>query len=406
MGIKLPTIQLSKLSQDNCKRLLTIFLVIVSYLLLISPWGLIPLMFGFKECCNVAGTLQHEFFFYPYISMWISDQINSAMGGYGSTLIGQLLLPTAVFTLLVFIYRRHLSLIWAVSLALLAVSVITEHPFREFLLQLFLGDWIDLGSDNLPEILFFPVPSFSTLYFLAIFYLATHGSVRVMEERNLWILTILFSLIIYINAIDIIFALPFWFIYFPLKLIRKKIHLKKVVLVCLIQLALVVLVISPALFLAEFNVRSITSYSIDFYYVCVYLLTPLAIMCLLFLVQRIDPYDLLYRFRHVYILMLAEVVMLIVALTGIVPLNLQISQNRLAQFFAHTYYYLPIIYYASQSIPSPVFGTESSRYSKYVRGALHIYFAKYSALYLVPLIVLLCIYNLTSGIKYLEKICN
>ncbi len=401
-----PMSETKKLSMWFQKNQLKTYSIILFYMSLIFLWGPLPLLLGFKDCCSNLGIFHHSFFFFPYISSWISAQINSLMGVYGLILIGQFLFPTAVFALLIFIYSRHVSLLWAVTLAFLAVSVIADYPFRNFLFHFFTGEWSKLGSDYLPEILFFPIPSFSTLYFLGIFYLATRSTGGMMTSRNLSVLTILFSLIIYINAIDIVFALPFWFIYFPLKLIRKKIPLKLVLLKSIFQLILAGIIITPALFLVSFNTPSDISSAIGVYYISFYLVTPLILMGLLFLVQRIDPYDLLYRFRHVYILMLAEVIMLTVALTELVPLNLQISQNRVAQFFAHTYYYLPVIYYASQSISLPAFGTESSQFSKALRAGLHNFFVRYSAFYLLPLLTMLCLYNLMSGIKYLERLVN
>ena len=386
--------------------MLVIILVAAGYMVLISPWGVIPLLLGYKDCYYKVGALQHEFYFFPYLSNWISKAINSALGIDGLVVIGQALLPAAIFALLISIYRRHLSLLWAVSLALLAVSIIVDYPFRQYLLQIISGEWFDLGSDHLPEILYFPVPSFSTLYFLGIYYLATRGTGAAMRIQSLSLLTILFSTIIYINAIDIVFALPFWFIYFPFKLFRKKLPLKKVGLKLITQVLLAGIIITPALLLGNINIENNISPSPGYYYISMYLLTPLILMGILFLVQRIDPYDVLYRFRHIYILMLAEALVLLVALTGIIPLNLQISQNRLAQFFAHTYYYLPVVYYASQLTLSPAFGIESSKFSKSLRSVLHVFFVRYSALYLSPLIVLLCIYNLSSGIRYLEKIAS
>jgi hypothetical protein len=388
------------------KNLLVTGFIIACYVGLISPWGIIPLVLGYQDCCSNAGVLQHEFYFFPYISNWISTAIYSLLGIDGLILIGQALFPAAVFALLIAIYSRHLSLLWAVSLAFLAVSMIVDYPFRQYLLQIASGMWIDLGSDRLPEILYFPIPSFSTLYFLGIFYLTTRYTGVVMRTRDLSIFTILFSLTIYINAIDIVFALPFWFIYFPFKLFHKKFPLKMVSLEFLIQLLLAGIIITPALLLANYGIANNIPSPPGYYYISMYLLAPLILMGLLFFVQRIDPYDLLYRFRHIYILMLAEALMLLVALTGVIPLNLQISQNRLAQFFAHTYYYLPVVYYASQLTLPPAFGIESSQFSKSLRSGLHVFFVKYSPLYLAPLIALLCLYNLTSAIKYLEKISN
>jgi len=373
------------------------------YALLAFFWGGGALFFGSKSCCEITSLARHPFYFFPYISQFIFKTVDYFLGPYAGFFFGQVFLPTAVFALLVKIFRRNLSLTWAIGLSLLSISVIAEYPFNQFLVQILSGKWAMLGSDRLPELLYFPIPSFSTCYFLVIFYLATCNVNIFLDLTRLSSLTILFSLIAYINAIDVVFALPFWFIYFPLKLYRRNSSLIITGQQVFLQLILTSLIIAPAFLLADFGISRELSSTVSIYYISMYLCVPLILVGILFFVQRIDPYDLLYRFRHVYILMLTEVFVLLVVLTGIVPVNLQIFQNRLAQFFMHTYYYLPVIYYASQVKFAPVFGLEGLRISRALRAALHCFFGRYSAFYLLPLMALLCIYNLTSCIKHFEK---
>ena len=208
---------------------------------------------------------------------------------------------------------------------------------------------------------------------------------------------------IYINAIDGLFALAFWGIFFPVKWLRQKWSLPKWGASCLVQGAVIGLVLAPALVLGHVDASLNASVvPLGTYYLLAYLGMPLFLITILFVVQRIDPYELFYNFRHVYIIMLTEIVLVTVSSLGIFPLDLHITQNRIVQFFAHIYYYLPVIYFASRPVISHAFGFESRWIARCLRHGLHAFFARLSHVYLPVAIVLLLIYNASSGIRNFE----
>jgi hypothetical protein len=301
---------------------------------------------------------------------------------------------------------RHVSVLWSIALALLALSVISEYPFRDFLIQFINGNWTDLGSINLPEILKFPVPSFSTFWFLILFYLATDKAHIEHDNLKTTTLTIMFSLTIYINAIDAFFSVIFWFIYFPVRWWRRKQSFYKVTIKLGIQMILASLIIIPGMFLGKIDPSLSSDNSVSIYYLLVYFILPVFLMWILFYVQRIDPMELIFKFRYIYAIMFGEIVILSFSLSGILPLNIGIVENRIVQFFAHVFYYVPIIHFASRLSHETHLGPEGSIFAKKFRSILHFLFDSLSKIYLPILIVLLFAYNFSSGYRHIDNIMS
>jgi hypothetical protein len=88
---------------------------------------------------------------------------------------------------------------------------------------------------------------------------------------------------------------------------------------------------------------------------------------------------------------------------GIIPIDLHIFRNRIVQFFAHMYYWLPVIHFASREIfplspPLAVEGKWVGR-KRRCRKALHAFFVGYSRYFLVFFLALMCFYNFLSWLK-------
>jgi hypothetical protein len=263
-----------------------------------------------------------------------------------------------------------------------------------------------LGSANLPEILKFPIPGFSTFWFLLLFYLSTDKVHDELNNLKTTALTVLFSLTIYINAIDALFAVIFWFIYFPVRWWRRGQPLSKVFIKFVVQVICGLLVVAPSIYMGRIDGSLSSDTSVSLYYAIAYIALPLVLMSLLFLVQRIDPIEIIFNFRYIYAIMFAEVVVFSLSISGFLPLNLGIVENRIVQFFAHVFYFVPVIHFASRPPWNASFGLERTGFAKSLRAFISLLFGHWSKLYLPVLILLMLAYNFFSGYQYTVYIRN
>jgi hypothetical protein len=373
------------------------YFVFAAFLLL---WGDILLHWTLR--CLSAGisadnllSPKHSFYFQPTLSKLFATLILELFGQNGTIITACLLLPLASFSLLILIFKRHVSIWWAATLALLAVSSIGGYPFRDFLSQIIVGAQNSAGTPLLPALLYFPIPSFSTLYFLLIFYTAVRPYLGVPA---ITLLSAACALMIYINALDAPFVLAIWCGYFPLKLLRQKCLPQKLLTVCLLQAIVIGMFIIPAIINADFSVVPPPSSDIGLYYCVVYLILPIFLILLLYFLYHFDPYELLFRFRHVYFIMSVEILLLCISSTGIIQLDMHIMKNRIVQFFAHTFYYIPIIYFASKT-NNYISYTENSIIA-ILQKIIYGFFHKYSIFLISILSILLYTYNISASNAY------
>ncbi len=110
-----------------------------------------------------------EYHFTPFISVWVAKGLAS-LPSFLRLLLTMVAVPYAAYLLLVNIFNRHLSINWAVFMALLSVSVFPGFPFRQFLMNL-----VGLAGQSPNEyfmlITGFPLPGLSTVLFLLIYKL-------------------------------------------------------------------------------------------------------------------------------------------------------------------------------------------------------------------------------------------
>lgn len=380
---------------------LWIALFVSLYLCILGIWAS-PL---YSERISPSFDFQrHSFYYKPYLSLYLADQIHQLFGVRGIAVIGQILLPASVFGLLVVIFLRYVALLWAVGLALLAVSSIDGYPFREFLLQIIGGDsWRLLGSSNLPELLHFPIPSFSTFYFLGVFFFATRLPYVQLGEFKKFLITIFVSLTIYVDAIDAPFALAFWGLLMLLRAFSEKESAQVIIIKLLCQALIVAIVLFPALYFGGVNFGTPSPFSlIGYYYLSAYFIIPISLIVILYFIQRIDPYELLRKFYVVYALMATEFFIVLLSLFGVVSIDLTITQNRIVQFFTHSFYYIPVIYYSSRTYMRSKLGLEGSSIGNWLRFSLHMLFGILSNIYLSLIVFFLFLYNFSSSIHYLN----
>jgi hypothetical protein len=240
----------------------------------------------------------------------------------------------------------------------MSLSIYNNLNFRDFI---FLNEKIT-NVNYEPLIFDFPIPGFSSLFFLIVYAL-----IITIKKTNKWLLLILSflaSLDFYINPIDALFLIGIWAIFLILKL-NKGVKIQHV----LINFFIILSIVLSGLITANLSAESVSSYSISIYNLIAYLFLPLSLMVTLYFIQRIDIYEIYNRFSHIYFFMAIEVFIIIISYFKIFPINLDILETRILQFFIHLFYYVPVIYFLSKPKIKVEysFGSESSFFAKKMR---------------------------------------
>lgn len=350
------------------------------------------------------------FLFYPYITLWFFGFIKLVCGQFCELFLNQIVIPTLCFILLAKIFLRYLSLRWSIAISLLSVISFSETPFRQFLFELIsLKNLSEIATIQPPEILHFPFPSFSLLIFLAIYYFCT----KQKKLTSIYIsgFTILWSLTTQIHVIDAFFGLIFWFAYFPIKLFRqeKAVSFQILIRQIIIQFIIALTIISPSLFALAKATEADLGFvvkDIDFvglYYYFSYFFVPIFGCLLMYFIFRVDIYEILLKFWHIYILMFAEIFLLSAAKIFDIGIDLEMVINRVPLFFLHFYYYVPIIYFASRPLNHNFkHGIESKKFFTIARNFIIWFFGNFSKFYLPLLSILLMVFALNSSFYYFK----
>ena len=139
-----------------------------------------------------------------------------------------------------------------------------------------------------------------------------------------------------------------------------------------------------------------------FYYFA-YFLVPLVLLGVIYLVKRVDPYELLMKFWPIFLVMVIEFGLVTVKMLtgkGVPP---ELLHSRLSLFFLHMYYYVPVLYYLNQSTyVRYTTGMESTSISSRILRSLVWFFRDASKVYIPALFVLLSFYALASAIRGFE----
>jgi hypothetical protein len=331
------------------------FIVIsIAYIIILSYW------FAILNSRNEQDylTLKSAFYITPKISISIINFFNTNVNTKILLFLKVLIIPFSIYLLLVKIYNKYISLIWSALLALMSLSIYNNLNFRDFI---FLNEKIT-NVNYEPLIFDFPIPGFSSLFFLIIYALII--TIKRINKWFLLILSLLASLDFYINPIDALFLIGIWATYLILKL-NKGVKIQHV----LINLFIIFSVVLTGLVTANLSAESVSSYSISIYNLIAYIFLPLSLMVTLYFIQRIDIYEIYNRFNHIYFFMAIEVLIIIISYSKILPINLDILETRILQFFIHLFYYVPVIYFLSKPKIKVEysFGSESSFFAKKMR---------------------------------------
>ncbi len=351
--------------------------------------------------------------FFPYLSLWISGIFIYIFGVSGAFLIGSLIFSVLSYILMVLIYRRYLPWIWSIFLSSIGILSISSAPFREFLLGLVVSEnWKNLGVEHHPDIVNFPFPSISLLFFLFAFFLSTK---RVyLSKRRITIISIVWGAQSQIHIINAIIGIPFWlvFVVFTIWRTRKNhwnISHTKFLFLQLLIIAFFFLPILIQLLLQHNNIESFdfmfggiaSNNSLDWLFISMYFILPLVTLGLAYWVFRIDSYELIYKFLPVWIMMFVE--FLLILLWDVLGIGIpkELIFSRVGLFFLHLFYFTPSIYCMHRSSVNYYSGTESLSISRRIRQALYWIFNSASRVYIPLFMVLLTLFTILSSNKSL-----
>ena len=352
-----------------------------------------------------------EFRFFPYLSLWFSGFLIYIFGVTDSVLVGSTLLPVLSYIFMTLIFKNFLSWRWSISLSSLGVLGFSSASFRDFLSGLIMGrGWLDLGVNNFPDIVNFPFPAISLLSFLFVFYLSIKKIH--MSKMRMILLSVLWGIQSQVHIVNAIIGIPFWIGLLILVNFRSnRNHWEaKQTRQLLVHFFIILLICLPALFsiwaqstnnegLSLLVDTSTNLKSVNWFMIIVYFAVPLAALAFTYRVFRVDPYEILYKFLPIWIVMSVELIL--VLLWGFFGIGIpsELLFNRITLFFLHIFYFVPPIYYMNRFKFNYHFGTESLLISKKIRSMLHWFFRDASLVYLPLFFLLLTAFSISSSEK-------
>lgn len=340
-----------------------------------------------------TGEVTQEFYFKPYFSEFIASILFYIVGVAGLSFLGLVVIPATILIILMRIFGRHLNPEWSIFLALLSVSSFENYPLRLFLVDLVQLDLNFLGKGTFPIIATFPIPSLPMLYFVGLFWLTTSNFLAYPGLVKTVVITVFFSGLAYISAIDLVLAATFWAIFVPMRWLRRGWSSSKIAAGCALNAIVATLLIYPALAMGQIDESLPRTGAVSIYSLFVYFIMPLTLTGVLTIVQKVDPRELIFSFGSLYALMAAEGSVLAASSLGLFPIDISVFQSRSPQFFAHALYYVPVIYLASRSSFPGSVGSERLWLSVYIREHLSSIFVTHRTLVSGVLVVLLLGYN-------------
>jgi hypothetical protein len=373
----------------------------------------------FPSLTNIDLSAQ-AFLFYPYLTLWLYGFMVWLIGMKGIVIVSTVVFPVFSFYLLYRIFSRQLNELWSITMSLTCILAFSDWPFRSFLFGIIKGlPVMGLTTTQPLEITHYPIPSFTVLIFLLVFYLSTEN--RKLTFARITIFTCLWGLYSQIHAVDALYGLAFWFIYFPIQFFKQSGRQlnNNYIRMIISQVIIVLLFLVPIIFFWKtslvFNsVRDIgligsgPDTGMGLFYLLAYFIFPLTLTAIVFFVKKIDPYEILTRFIYVYIFMLVEFVLVTSSLFISKSFEIDVVQTRIALFFLHFYYYAPFIYQVTRPAGYTYSrGFEAKEIAKRIEHGMVFVFNRLDKIYLPLIIVFLFIFAGTSSyqsfIHYKDK---
>jgi len=352
-----------------------------------------------------------EFKFFPYISLWFSGLLLFFLGSFGSSLAGSIIFPVLSYIFMTLIFKNYLPWRWSISLASLGVLGFGSASFRDFLFGLIMGHgWLNLGANSFPDITNFPFPAISLLSFLFVFYLSIKKIH--MSKRRMTLLSIFWGMQSQVHIVNAIIGIPFWIGLLILLTFRSNRNHWGVdqTKQLLIQFFIVLLICLPAIFsiwdqivgnegLSLLVTGSENLDPVNWLVITFYFAVPLIALVLTFWVFRVDPYEIIYKFTPIWIVMSVELILVLLWSIFGIGIPTELLFNRITLFFLHIFYFIPPIYYMNRFKFNYHSGTESLLISQKIRSVLYWFFKDASLVYLPLFFLLLTAFSVSSSEK-------
>jgi hypothetical protein len=355
--------------------------------------------------------IESEFRFFPYLSLWFSGFLIFFLGPFGSSLVGGIVFPVLSYIFMTLIFKNYLPWKWSISLASLGVLSFGSASFRDFLSGLIMGHgWLNLGVNNFPDIANFPFPAVSLLSFLFVFYLSIKKIH--MSKRRMTLLSVFWGMQSQVHIVNAIIGVPFWIGLLVLLTFRSNRNRWGVdqTKQLLIQFFIVLLICLPAIFsiwdqivnnegLSLLVARSENLDPVNWFVITFYFAVPLIALVLTFWAFRVDPYEIIYKFLPIWIVMSVELILVLLWSVFGIGIPTELLFNRITLFFLHIFYFIPPIYYMNRFKFNYHSGTESLLISKKIRSVLYWFFKDASLVYLPLFFLLLTAFSVSSSEK-------
>lgn len=358
--------------------------------------------------------------YFPYLSLWLGGTLVAIFGLAGAMNLGEVLLPFASFVVVSLIYRKYLPARWSFTLAALGLFAIAPLPLRGVLKAVMLGEgWVGRAPPSLPDVAGFPFPSFSLFCFLVVFYFSVDR--KRLTSSRLSLLTLAWSLQVFVHPVNAVFGIPLWFTIFPIMLWRQRIsegggRLARIVvgqiIVCLIICLPVAWgflspEISNALSNGAFDVALSSGDSGNSrYYYFAYFIIPLSAIGVIYVIDRIDYFELIVKFWIIFVLMFIEFVLVACGGVSVFGLSSDMIDARIGIFFLHMFYYVPVLYYLCRENRTYALGVESQSRLAWVRRKAGWFVRDASLVYLPIVFFLMSLIFSMSAVRLAEHVAE
>lgn len=281
--------------------------------------------------------------FKPFLSIFLNDFLWKNSNEWIKLALCYVFFAFFCFYFVAKSIHYYLNPLWSISLTFLSLLSFKNFPFRDFLFSLFWQKNLDKESLIFPEILGFPIPVFSTFYFVLLFHLSIKYFCATW--RFCCVMTFFWSLLLYIQPVDGVFGLVFWLSFLFLKFVSRP----KYFYIFRNSFIIAFLCIIPVFTSIEFGkLTNLESVSLNYSYYFIYFFLPLGLLIQIYFVSKVDPYELYRKFWHIFLLMFIEIFFIFFAVKFKVGIDIRMIKNRIPLFFLHIYYYIPFLYYATR----------------------------------------------------------
>jgi len=325
----------------------------------------------------------------PHITLLVSKIIYSSFGNQFYVLIFQILLPSLTIYFIALIYSKYLTLRFSIILAIISCIFYSNFPLREFLINFINGNQLFIEGSQL-EILSNPIPSFSTIYFVIIFYFSQ--KINSISLKQIILFNLLFSSIFFVHPLDALYGCGFWIVFSSIKIIRSKdisYNSKYFYLILNIIYFLTIVFLYYTLFKEENSFYSNNPLlSFNYYTFFSYIILPLIFSIFIFLLFKVDIFEILFRYWHIFIILLVEAFLLVILFFFPVSgADTNLIDYRINQFLFHFYYFIPALNVISRnSYFPPNFRTENLMKIIYILKKIIFHIPKVFILFLIILI--------------------